>query len=149
MITGDHKDTAVAIAEELRGMKGPIRSLSGMELDRLSDDELIRTVDQVAVYARVSAEHKLRIVKAWQARGAIVAMTGDGVERRTRSQSGGYRRGHGSDWNRCDEGSCRYGGDGRQSLPQSPRRWKKDVVSSTISARPSIFSCRAMSARCL
>src|SRR4029077_10530418 len=54
MITGDHKDTAVAIAEELRGVKGPIRSLSGTELDRLSDDELIRTVDQVAVYARVS-----------------------------------------------------------------------------------------------
>jgi Ca2+-transporting ATPase len=79
MITGDHKDTAVAIAEELRGVKEPIQALSGMELDRLSDDELVRTVDQVAVYARVSAEHKLRIVKAWQARGAIVAMTGDGV----------------------------------------------------------------------
>jgi Ca2+-transporting ATPase len=79
MITGDHKDTAVAIAEELRGVKGPVQSLSGMELDRLSDDELVRTVDGVAVYARVSAEHKLRVVKAWQARGAIVAMTGDGV----------------------------------------------------------------------
>ncbi|THJ12499.1 MAG: cation-translocating P-type ATPase [Nitrospira sp. CG24C] len=79
MITGDHKDTAVAIAEELRGVKGPIQSLSGVELDRLSDDELARIVDQVTVYARVSAEHKLRIVKSWQARGAIVAMTGDGV----------------------------------------------------------------------
>jgi Ca2+-transporting ATPase len=79
MITGDHKDTAVAIAEELRGVNEPIRSLSGMELDRLSDEELVKTVEQVAVYARVSAEHKLRIVKAWQARGAIVAMTGDGV----------------------------------------------------------------------
>jgi Ca2+-transporting ATPase len=53
--------------------------LSGTELDRLSDDELAQTVDQVTVYARVSAEHKLRIVKAWQSRGAIVAMTGDGV----------------------------------------------------------------------
>jgi P-type Ca2+ transporter type 2C len=79
MITGDHKDTAVAIAEELRGVKESIRSLSGMELDRLSDEELVKTVDQVAVYARVSAEHKLRIVKAWKAQGAIVAMTGDGV----------------------------------------------------------------------
>jgi P-type Ca2+ transporter type 2C len=79
IITGDHKDTAVAIAEELRGLKGPIQSLSGLELDRISDDELVRNVDDVAVYARVSAEHKLRIVKAWQARGAIVAMTGDGV----------------------------------------------------------------------
>ena len=79
MITGDHKDTAVAIAEELRALKGPMQSLSGMELDRLSDDELVQRVDEVSVYARVSAEHKLRIVKAWKARGAIVAMTGDGV----------------------------------------------------------------------
>lgn len=79
MITGDHKDTAAAIAGELRGVKEPIRSFSGTELDRLSDDELTRTVEQVAVYARVSAEHKLRIVKAWKARGAVVAMTGDGV----------------------------------------------------------------------
>jgi Ca2+-transporting ATPase len=69
----------VAIVEELRGVKEPIRSLSGLELDRLSDEELAKTVDQVAVYARVSAEHKLRIVKAWKAQGAIVAMTGDGV----------------------------------------------------------------------
>ena len=79
MITGDHKDTATAIAEELRGGKEPIQSLSGTELDRLSEDELINTVENVAVYARVSAEHKLRIVKAWKAQGAIVAMTGDGV----------------------------------------------------------------------
>ncbi len=79
MITGDHKDTAAAIAEELRGAKEPIQSFSGTELNRLSDDELNRTVEQVAVYARVSAEHKLRIVKAWKARGAVVAMTGDGV----------------------------------------------------------------------
>ncbi|HEU0067868.1 MAG TPA: cation-translocating P-type ATPase, partial [Nitrospiraceae bacterium] len=79
MITGDHKETAMAIAGELGALKGQGQALSGMELDRLSDDELVRTVDQVAVYARVSAEHKLRVVKAWQARGAIVAMTGDGV----------------------------------------------------------------------
>lgn len=79
MITGDHKDTAAAIAEELGALKGPGQTLSGMELDRLSDDDLVRTVDQWAVYARVSAEHKLRIVKAWKAQGAIVAMTGDGV----------------------------------------------------------------------
>jgi len=79
MITGDHKETAMAIAGELRAFEGQEQALSGTELDRLSDDELVRNVGNVAVYARVSAEHKLRIVKAWQARGAIVAMTGDGV----------------------------------------------------------------------
>ena len=79
MITGDHKDTAVAIAEELGSLQEGRQALTGTELDRLSDDALAKQVDQFAVYARVSAEHKLRIVKAWKSTGAIVAMTGDGV----------------------------------------------------------------------
>lgn len=79
MITGDHKDTAIAIAEELGSLKGARQALTGVELDRLSDEALAKQVDQFAVYARVSAEHKLRIVKAWKSTGAIVAMTGDGV----------------------------------------------------------------------
>ncbi len=79
MITGDHKDTAAAIAAELGLMKGEGRALAGTDLDRLSDDEMVNVVDHVAVYARVSAEHKLRIIQAWKQRGAIVAMTGDGV----------------------------------------------------------------------
>jgi Ca2+-transporting ATPase len=79
MITGDHKDTAVAIAGELGLIASDQQALAGIELDRLSDEELARIVDRVSVYARVSAEHKLRIVNAWKARGAIVAMTGDGV----------------------------------------------------------------------
>lgn len=79
MITGDHKDTALAIAQDLGIANGETQALSGTDLDRLSDEELARRVADVRVYARVSTEHKLRIVRGWQARGAVVAMTGDGV----------------------------------------------------------------------
>jgi Ca2+-transporting ATPase len=78
MITGDHQETATAIARELGLMNG-FAATSGLELDRLTDEELSEQVERISVYARVSAEHKLRIVRAWKARGAIVAMTGDGV----------------------------------------------------------------------
>jgi Ca2+-transporting ATPase len=79
MITGDHPSTAVAVAREL-GLMGPHdRVLPGTELDRLSDAQLAGEVEQVAVYARTTAEHKLRIVRAWKSRGQVVAMTGDGV----------------------------------------------------------------------
>jgi Ca2+-transporting ATPase len=79
MITGDHKDTAAAIARELGLLDEGARALSGAELDTMADHDLAGQVDRIAVYARVTAEHKLRIVRAWQARGAVVAMTGDGV----------------------------------------------------------------------
>ncbi len=79
MITGDHKDTAVAIAQELGLSNGDSSALSANELDNLTDEQLAKVVESVSVYARVSAEHKLRIVQAWKRRGAIVAMTGDGV----------------------------------------------------------------------
>jgi Ca2+-transporting ATPase len=79
MITGDHKDTATAIARELGIIDGETRALSGAELDRLTDQELAEHVEPTSVYARVSAEHKLRVVRAWKACGAVVAMTGDGV----------------------------------------------------------------------
>jgi len=78
MITGDHKLTAVAIAKEL-GMMHSDKVLTGVELDDLSDVEFERIVGDVSVYARVSPEHKLRIVKALKKKGEIVAMTGDGV----------------------------------------------------------------------
>ncbi|MBM4125897.1 MAG: cation-translocating P-type ATPase [Nitrospira sp.] len=79
MITGDHKETAVAIARELALDRGEGTALSGSELSGLTSEQLVESVERVRVYARVSAEHKLRIVNAWKSRGAIVAMTGDGV----------------------------------------------------------------------
>ena len=79
MITGDHKETAAAVARELGILDGEARALSGAELDKLEDSDLDGQVEGIAVYARVTAEHKLRIVRAWKARGAVVAMTGDGV----------------------------------------------------------------------
>jgi Ca2+-transporting ATPase len=78
MITGDHKLTAVAIAKEL-GMLQSDMVLTGAELDQMSDEEFEKIVEKVTVYARVSPEHKLRIVKALKKKGHIVAMTGDGV----------------------------------------------------------------------
>ena len=79
MITGDHKNTAVAIARELGFYGRDSRALTGEDVDRLSDEELDASVEDVAVYARVSPEHKLRAVRAWKRRGAVAAMTGDGV----------------------------------------------------------------------
>jgi Cu+-exporting ATPase len=79
MITGDHPDTARAIGHELGILGKGDEVLVGAELDRLDDEALKQRVSQVSVYARVTAEHKLRIVRAWKALGAVVAMTGDGV----------------------------------------------------------------------
>lgn len=79
MITGDHKDTAVAIATELGIIHDASEAITGSELDDITDEELADAITRYGVYARVQPEHKVRIVTAWKKRGAITAMTGDGV----------------------------------------------------------------------
>ena len=79
MITGDHVVTASAIARELGILLDGDKAITGAELDAMSDDELDAVVENISVYARVSPENKIRIVKAWQRKGQIVSMTGDGV----------------------------------------------------------------------
>ena len=79
MITGDHKDTAVAIATELGIITDPSQAITGAELNEISDEEFETAVEKYSVYARVQPEHKTRIVNAWRKKGKVTAMTGDGV----------------------------------------------------------------------
>lgn len=79
MITGDHKDTAVAIAKDLGIIEDASQAITGAELDKISEEDFFNDIEKYSVYARVQPEHKVRIVKTWRAKGLITAMTGDGV----------------------------------------------------------------------
>ncbi len=79
MITGDHKDTAVAIAKELGIITDASQAITGAQLNEISDDQFFSDIEKYSVYARVQPEHKVRIVNGWKAKGMITAMTGDGV----------------------------------------------------------------------
>ena len=79
MITGDHRDTAAAIAMELGIISDPGQAITGAQLNDMSDDEFLKNIEKYSVYARVQPEHKVRIVNGWKAKGMITAMTGDGV----------------------------------------------------------------------
>jgi Ca2+-transporting ATPase len=79
IITGDQIDTAVAIGREIGILDPGAEALSGAELDHIADEELVHRVAKIAIYSRASAEHKLRVIRAWKRQGAVVAMTGDGV----------------------------------------------------------------------
>ena len=107
MITGDHRLTARAIGNELGIGNGEV--IEGVQLDRMSSEELCEHIDDVSIFARVTAEHKVRIVEALKGRGHIVAMTGDGVNDAPACRRCRYRRGHGKDGHRGHQRGIGYG----------------------------------------
>lgn len=109
MITGDHVDTAVAIAKELGILREGDKAVTGTQLSQMSDEEFEREFQNISVYARVQPEHKTRIVSAWRKAGYVTAMTGDGVNDAPSIKKRRYRRRYGHYRHRCYQKRCRYG----------------------------------------
>jgi Ca2+-transporting ATPase len=145
MITGDHPATAAVIAEEL-GIAADGRAVAGAELEKMPDDVLARTVQDVSVYARVNPEHKLRIEKTLQRGGATVAMPGDGVNDAPALKAAdiGVAMGiTGTDVSK--EAADMVLAD--ETSPPSSRRLKKGARSSPTSASSCATCCRRTSAK--
>ena len=107
MITGDHKVTAAAVAADIGIFAPGDLAVTGAELEKMSEEDLERDLERISVYARVSPEHKIRIVEAWQRKGYITAMTGDGVNDAPALKKSGYWNCHGQIRNRSFQGcSC-------------------------------------------
>ena len=135
MITGDHKDTAAAIARQLGIIDSADQAITGAELDEFSDRELDEKIEQYSVYARVQPEHKVRIVRAWKSKGKITAMTGDGVNDAPSIKSADIGIGMGitgTDVTKNVADMCWR----MITLPQSYRRWKREGESTTTSGKP-------------
>lgn len=113
MITGDHRDTALAIARRLGIAEDGTQCISGAELDRMDDAALKERAETAAVFSRVSPDHKVRIVRALKENGSIVAMTGDGVNDAPSLKAADVGSPW-ADWNRCGKAGGGYGAHRRQ-----------------------------------
>ena len=113
MITGDYGLTAESIARRIGIMKSKdARVVSGFELESMDEEDLIKVLDEEVIFARVAPEHKLRVVSALQAKGNVVAVTGDGVNDAPALKESRYRGGHGYHRDGCSQGSRQYDPDG-------------------------------------
>ena len=139
MITGDHKDTAAAIARQLGIIQDASQAITGADLDEISDEELDQKIENYSVYARVQPEHKVRIVKAWKARGKITAMTGDGVNDAPSIKSADIGVGMGITGTDVYQECGGYGAGGRQFCHHRVSSGGGAGGFMTISASPSSF----------
>ncbi|MFR4756698.1 MAG: HAD-IC family P-type ATPase [Evtepia gabavorous] len=147
MITGDHKDTAVAIARDLNLFRPGDKAIDGPGLDFLPQETLEEEIETFSVYARVTPEHKMRIVRAWQKKGHVVAMTGDGVNDAPALKAADIGCAMGKTAPTWAKGAGGYDPHRRQLSPPWWRRWSRGGGSIPTSERPSTTYSPATSGR--